>query len=425
MLKRIESISINVMIVLLSVHYLLITILLKEFDFLKLWKEVSIFGLLCIAAYRFYKSKKKYKLDIIEILIITFIILNIIYTFIFSRDIVAGLYMNRIYIEPVILYIIFKNLDLDEREYKSIIKVLFMTASIIAIYGVIQAIFLGHDFLKFLGYPYREFNGRLTPSYYLSGLGNFQRVSGTFVSPNIYSFYASTVAIILYSNLKIIKKIKFYQVGFVAILVSILLTFSRSSILGLGVVILYVIFTSKEKKKLIKLLVGVSLSALVTIFLISKFSDVNLIEKFTHLIKSTITLEDTSAVSHLDSFKKSVELIKENPMGLGLGNNGPKGLVFSSKSNLTESSYFLMAFDFGIIGCILYYLIWGILFYKSYKVCKDKKQNYGVSYCVKLLTIFSLVAFIFLPYIHDMEIICFYFIFAGIANNKSKYIIGE
>lgn len=425
MLKKVETISINIMITLLSVHYLLITILLREYDFLKYWKEISIFGLFCIAAYRFYKSKKKYKLDIIEILICAFIILNIIYTVIFSRDILAGLYMNRIYIEPVLLYIIFKNLDLDRTEYENIIKCLFITASVIAIYGVIQAIFLGHDFLKFLGYPYREFNGRLTPSYYLSGLGNFQRVSGTFVSPNIYSFYASTVAIILYSNLKIVKNIKFYQIGFVSILVSILLTFSRSSILGLGVVFIYMILNSKDKKKIIKYLLGIFLASFVAIFFISKFSSVNLIDKFEHLIKSTITLEDTSAVSHLDSFKKSVGLIKENPMGLGLGNNGPKGLVFSKNSNLTESAYFLMIFDLGIIGFVVYYSMWITLFYKSYKICKEKKQDYGVNYTIKLLTIFSLVAFIFLPYIHDMEIICFYFIFAGIANNESKYIIGE
>ena len=143
-----------------------------------------------------------------------------------------------------------------------------------------------------------------------------------------------------------------------------------------------------------------------------------LIGNIIHLITRTLTFKDTSIISHFSSLNESINIFSENIMGTGLGMNGPKARQFYDNAYLTESSYFLLLFEFGIIGTIIYI---GILISILVRAFLRKKEGLICNWCcnsIYSITAFILVVFTFLPFVQDMEIITYYFLFAGLCENK-------
>ncbi|OIJ21727.1 hypothetical protein BKP45_03235 [Anaerobacillus alkalidiazotrophicus] len=416
MLKLFELFLLKILMIFLPIHYLVFSILLSELAFLRFWKDIFIVLILILQLLKVFKVGEINKPQSTSLLIIIFIIYHIFWAFL-ADDLYVAFYMFRLYTEPLLLYFIFKNADVSQVEFKRFFNILLTTTVVICIYGVFQALILGDDFLKTIGYPYREENGRLSPSFYLSGLGNFQRVVGTFVSSNTFAFFACIMVIIFLSCKSFFKSHRYYNIYILTILSAILLSFSRSSWLGLGFGILFLFF--KSKKKVSFFLTSITLITTLTVALIfgSIITKVDIIGNLNHLFNSTITLEDTSTVSHISSIEESVEIARDNLMGTGLGRNGPKAAQFYLDFYHTESSYFLIFFEFGVLGFILYFSIYISIFIRN-SLKFDNKKIGGVYKATQVTTVFIIFAYIFLPYVQDMEIISFYFILAGLSDNR-------
>lgn len=423
--ERIERIVKSLLLIymfFLPLHYLFFTILLSSFSFLKIWKELLVMlmvGLSLILLLQKKQDKFRFKFsNPISIFCILFLLYSLI-CLIFTNYKIPALNVLRVYLIPVILYLITKSINFTKEDFNKGFNILAIEASLISVYAVFQSVFLGTKFLASLGYPVRE-NGRLATSFYLSGINNFQRASGTFVSSNTFAFFVSIFCIVCFYI--IINKKRFNKktfriaiITFSLTLIGLFMSFSRSCWIATFIVLTLILINAIQKNSLsisLKSIIRISLVFFVTVLIIvaiiSFLSGINIFGIVIQYLINTLSFNDTSAVSHVSSYIDSFNIFIKHIFGTGLGINGPKAAVYFNEYFITESSYFLMLFEFGIIGFVLYFSIYFIAIYKYYR----KKVRFDIC---NYVIIFSLISFLFLPYIQDLEIISYIFIVLGLS----------
>lgn len=412
-LEQIQKYLLLSLLIILPYHYLVICVLLQNIGILKIWKELIIFVIFIIALYKEFLRKKIFKFNRTDKLIIVFLIILILNILFGRSKIIEGISAARVYFFPLMLFYSICRCSLNKNEIYFGLKCISVNAALISIYAVLQAQILGDEFLIKLGYPLNEIYDypRLTNSLYLSGLGRFQRATGTFVSPNTFGLYlviVFTLLFYLYKEFNMNYKKVFVLLS--CIFLGIIFSFSRSSWLTLicGIIpyfIFKITWTKKFICNLIKTIIVISIIVFILDGIILNFTLFNTIS---HLIISTLTFSDTSINGHINSLVDSFKVLDGKWIkGLGLGLNGPRGLNFTSYATLTESSYFLIIFEVGLIGFISYYSIYiSILFDYVKKYIKDCKISFllGITIVLEIL-----ISYLFLPNVQEFEILVYFF----------------
>lgn len=415
---NIESVQKRIIMLLLGIlpyHYFLFSVLFKRIGFLTIYRDLLIVVLLVLSVIKYTFGSKKISLKQNYMPIIVLVIFGV---FIFkSQNLVQALTISRVYFGPIVLLMCTMALNFTEKEMGIIRKINLTNAIVICIYGVFQAYCLGADYLIKLGYGKGD-SDELGASLYLSNssgsiLGrSIQRVISTFSAANMCAFYLCCILIFLYfynedrffpicSNNK--KKI----IQLVIISITILLTFSRSCWLGLGVAYLFHLY--KRKKLSFKTIKYVLLIIALFVVAMVVARDNPLVKGISHIILSSFSGSDTSIMSHAESIESALVTINDNPFGVGLGKSGPRAVEYGD-INLVESSYLLMCFEIGIVGSILYFFIFLRIF------IKNQAKNYGQ--CILIL--FALICFINIPYIQEYECMAVFAILIGCMNSNKK-----
>ncbi|MBQ2980623.1 MAG: O-antigen ligase family protein [Lachnospiraceae bacterium] len=348
-----------------------------------------------------------------------------IYLF-FSDRFVLAANLARTYLIPTLIYFIVINIRKDEKFIGILEKIFVYTAVILAIFGMVQAFILGEGFLIALGY---EANGEYlaSNSFYISHFFGRQRVTSTFAAPNICGLYFGMVIIVL------IYRIKNYKYGVVLLgimLFGLATTFSRSAMLGTAFALLVVFFMRNISKIIlkrsttIKLVIIVSL-AVVTFFGINYMLDGLITDMLKSSVMSVVKSTDPSANKHMEDLVVPIKTIIQNPLGLGFGNNGPMVLEYYKDANLVESSIYLLMYDFGIIGALIFLLPYVrsifrflISMYRKFtqkfdNVIADKQREYE-----KIpagLAILLMVVSLLLPSLQSFEILFVFYLFLAIS----------
>lgn len=399
----------------LPIHYLVSEILFPNILILAVWKEIIIFYLLIITIILEYldgfEQLKKIKSLIVMLI---FGIIAFMY-FCLAPNKIAAIDILRIYFQPIFLYYAIRKIRWKKNELINVLKVFIFESFIISFYGLFQSLVLGADFLIDLGYPIQE-SGKLSNSFYLSFITSFQRCAGTFVSPNVYAIYAtlSIVALIFYR--KYFNHIM-YMFFLLIIILGFICTFSRSALLGLLLCAgCYFIIYKEELKEII------SIKNLCRFLLLIIFAfgimflclEVNVLGIAFDYLKNSLTLQDSSAVGHISSWESSIEICMNNFWGNGLGRNGQKAIKYFEVTYTTESSFFLLWYEFGFFGMLSYISIFVIAAYEDWKVKNITGKN---TLCLGMYVIGALT---FLPYIQDLEIMCFLFMLYAVNAEMSR-----
>jgi O-antigen ligase len=412
-----------VLIILTPFHYFIFSILLKEYDFLKYWKEVVI-SITCLLIFTRKISEslrnKQFGLTVLDISILYFLI-PIVFSFLFlTTDKSAGLYMFRVYIQPLLVYYIVRNINMTEYQFNKFTKIIFNVAIILSAYGLFQAIVLGDQFLISLGYTLK-YEGRLLDSYYIFGFGNFQRVVSTFFNSNVCALYLSFSLIIVFMNNHIFTKRKLI-LGLTIILLAILFTFSRSTWIPLLFVLFYILKYFKNTfPSLRKIIILFPLLWISFLFIASTLFDLMIFERLYAFIYNSITLKDTSAAGRSDIWAQAVSIIKDNIFGIGMGHTGAKAMALGNDFIPSESSYLTILLDFGIQGLIPFLLIFISTIYISFKNINRFRYNKKIKLINIgriLATVMIMVSMLFSNYIHDIELFTIYYFLIGLGSNK-------
>ena len=351
----------------------------------------------------------------------------------FSQRLSLAMNLARTYLIPTLVYFIVVNIKNDEKFIKVVEKVFVYTAVILAIFGMIQAFVLGEGFLIALGY---EANGEhlASNSFYISHFFGRQRVTSTFAAPNICGLYFGMVIIVLIYR---IKEYKFGEVLLGIMLLGIATTFSRSAMLGTAFA-LFVVFFVRNVGKLvlsrstsIKLII-ILVSSVSVFMIINYMMDGLIFDMLKSSVMSVVKSTDPSANKHKEDLFVPLRTIVSNPLGLGFGNNGPMVLEYYKDANLVESSIYLLMYDFGIVGAMIflgpYIRSVFILFLSAYRkftqkydnaVADMQRENYKIPAALSMLL---LVVSLLLPSLQTFEILFVFYLFLAISETKENNV---
>lgn len=401
---------IKLLIAFMAYHYLIFAVILDGFSVLKLWRDLLIIVLLLISFMR------SIKLDIVELIIIVVGFIFFIYMM-NAPHLDSAFNIFRVYYVPMLIYFVARRYYADIKWYKGLLKLLLYNATLLSLYGIFQAFVLGPSFLIKL--HYNMSGDLLSGGFYISGLSNIQRVASTFSSPNICGMYLLLVFIVCYTSKSIMEiNEKKYNICMGIILATIMLTFARTVWLSLGVVLLIDNYKKLFSVKMIAVIwKGLVLIGLA-IILDRIFLNSTIYNTLNFILVRTLTGSDDSMISHQSTLNQGMNLIVNNPWGLGLGLNGPRATSFGD-ANLVESSYFTLIYDIGILGCIVYFLTHIIPMLAIHKFERNKQIVRAKT--VKYIVIAILLAEINYPYIQEMEVTIFVFFFLGITANKTLW----
>ena len=209
-----------------------------------------------------------------------------------------------------------------------IIKFLIFSAGLASLIGIFQFIlqfFIGIDptlnlwqtaITPFLGNSFSQAVFQ-NPSWLVGISGNtYMRAIAFFPDPHMFAFYLGMIlpfAIALFLENK--KKIYFIISGL--ILVADLLTFSRGGYLGLlsGIILSFFIFRKEllskfSFKKIFAINIFILLTAAIIIFP----------NPISQRLTSSFDASEGSNIGRLQTWEQSLKVIKNNPLGVGIGN---------------------------------------------------------------------------------------------------------
>lgn len=245
----------------------------------KIIGDLIIFALLLRTVYDYRKNiKGLFSFNIFEYGFIAFIIIGAISAFITGVSMSAIIFQLRAYILFYFIFYIVKRMDINKEAIYKFKLITFILAVIISLQGIIEKI---TDKTQLMPIEWRARS--LSPT-------NHMRVYGLLNGPNELSLFLVIAFFISLSLLAVIgRKYKVYiYVGLVLIGTTFLLTYSRGTVLCLGVfAVAYLIFY-RNIRKVIPVI-------LIAIFSFGLYYGVN---QSVGLYKNLVTNDGTGNVSH-------------------------------------------------------------------------------------------------------------------------------
>lgn len=323
----------------------------------------------------------------------------------------------RTYLVPCLMFFICCNYKFTETQFYKIQKYIVTGHAVIGIYGAFASFILGDVFLVKIGYPSE--GGHLTgSSFYINYFFGHPRNTGTYVSPNTCGLMLA-IAICVYFYSKVNKKLRHSIIVLYLLIAGLLTTLSRSAILGLVFGIAFATYLSGKKIKLTKKRLTFCLVAtvfcLVAAFIVNKYFLNNILSKMlVFAFGSMFNGMDGSAAKHIEDLYKPLFTVITNPFGFGFGNNGPMALEFNENAYHVESSVYLMIYELGVAGGLLYFIPYILVARDTWK--NRKKYKFYTPAAVAVLCMFT---YLLLPNVQTYELLFYFFSFLGMYYNQS------
>lgn len=373
------------------------------------WKDVLLLLIFLRSLFDIRGSQKYKFLPNAFLYLLAFIFLGTSYLFIKS-DFISSLSGYRYDYEPFLILFAAYNLKFDRQKLLNFLKLFLIFSFLLAIWALFQANILGTKFLFENGYGN---NGRLDPAYFIAG-HTFQRAMGTLAAPNNYGVFVG-ISIIIAVYFRSYFKYKWLYYVFLTIqCISLIETFSRSAWLGLIMcIIIYVLL--EKKKNIFMIIVFIATLGCLLFFIVLIANPDNTIVNY--LIK-TITLEDSSSLGHWNSWVEGINFIANNPFGIGLGIAGPKASALTGEFLNVESSYFLIAYELGIIGLFVFLIfnmsiLW--TFKKRFTFLREEESSFIKSVFYSWIVVSA--SYFFLPSFQEAEVQIIILCLTGLAFN--------
>lgn len=418
---RIQRYLLAILVLLLPYHTMATYLLGGFASVIRFWKEgviAVLFFFFCLDVWKEIRTKKVwYRPNKFEGIFLVYMAVTLVYI-LKSDSLYQAVYIGRIYLMPILLIPVVKTMELSKAYLRKLLILVMANTAILSLWGIVQFLLLGDDFLMKIGYPTNDRWGpvQLADGFYIAKLGDFQRLVSTFAAPNTCGLYLAIVLVVtlfLYKKLEINKLFSYAVMGITA--AALLFTFSRTSWIAAGVALfLYALYEIKWTKKKVAMIAKLGGALVLVVAIVDGiFNTFDVTIAFIHLIVSTLNGSDSSVIGHLDSAIESLFIVGEHPWGLGMGENGPRAEMFMKEPNLTESAYFLMIYEVGLFGAMVYFSGFLIAMLDNFKQFKRYKNIATLFVSAAVLVV--LTAFLSLPYVQDFEILVYIFIIMALG----------
>ncbi len=271
---------------------------------LSLWKESVLCFILALAAKEILLNKAKWRLDFLDWLIASLLILSIVVTATTHSDWMLYAFGFKYDFVPLIAFAMLRRASWSARFQDSAYSVLLSVGTVVAALGIGSLMAPSAWFMK-LGYSdlhslYRP-DAPLAAFQHIESLG-VRRMQSTMSGPNQFGLW-----LLLPWSISLVRKR--YSAA-VLIFTVILLSFSRSAWIASGVIFLIVLWRGFPRK--------VFYSAIGATFFAACIAFVTL-----YSFAPDILLRAGSNSEHIKRPLEAFHVIAANPFGLGLGTAGP------------------------------------------------------------------------------------------------------
>lgn len=334
-------------------------------DIFVFWKEFLIV-VLCVAA--LFEHRKQGIKDLLRNKFVWLVLVFMIYStlsVLWSPDLSLNRLIYGIKYEVAFFGLIIAGMLLKNIEFEELLKWTFFGGSLAILVGLILHFVVGPENFIIFGYRNDWSNygiGQALAFCQKIENSDICRFQGTFSGPNQAAFY-----LLLYLPIAVhfLKKYKLICAIMVPLsLLALILTYSRSAILGLILMTFaYMVLVNKKWIKDNALKIGVM--AIICI----GFAAI----MYTAAPGALLRPESTS--EHFTKWIDGVNALSESPIwGQGLAESGPAARAVYSDPLITESWFLQVAVNSGILGLILFGWIYCWLMWKLYKSNKPEAK---------------------------------------------------
>lgn len=414
-----ESLTL-VLLALLPFHAFLVTVLTKliagsnraPLPVLALWKEALLVVVLVTACAEMFRKRSVIRVDVIDAIIAT--LTGLAATLFFVNDQSFGTFAlgAKYDLLPLIAFLILRRVDWSQTFQASLVKMFIAVGCIVALYGII-AEFLPLRFFVWLGYSDLHSlyvaNAPLAPFQEIEG-GLMRRAQSVMSGPNQLGLWLLIPIGCLLGSYSFRKDIRrkaedgrrwrsFLLMSYIFCLTSLFLSFSRAAWIAAAVMMIFAFVRSTSVLHCRKL------CAVVLGFLACFGIAVA-------LMFPTVFFRLQSSSDHIRKPVEAVRLMLAHPFGLGLGTAGPASNRFSdtcvqlpagsdaswakdrqdlcvfidsvqiqpigrscSCPLLTENWYLQIGIELGVLGFMLYILLFAMILLRLVQSLKLKVES--------------------------------------------------
>ena len=344
-------------------------------NIIKYTKDIIILtGLVVFIVFNKNIFQQPFKIILLDKLILFFTLLNIFFT-LFPIGPVAfaekAVYLKNILYMPL-AYFFGRNSSLSHIQFKSIIYSILSLGLIATVVALFESYFNIH-LHTLIGYSDYNFDLKnISPSGHYGLTWTFEngynekRFGSFFSDPLELSasmLLPFSIATALLLNTKFNRNKVFYLILLIFLTLIFVLGASRSSGLGLILMLIYVAIMLKYYR-LISMLFSVILILIIYTLYFAP-------EEMLFYLIDTITFQNTSSIGHVIEWLNAIDSIISDPWGIGLGTSGNINIIEADNKIGGENQFLIYGVQTGVIGMLLYIVITTLAISKSLTVYRQ------------------------------------------------------
>lgn len=349
------------------------------------WKEFILVILLLRILYDLFRSRQfPFKIIWADRLVVVLFVISLISIIYGTKNLAQAGWGIRYDFEMFLVYGLARAIIKELKQVKQLFYVLLGSGVMVAIFGIIQALFLPPDFLaRCCGYSYVfdwSFAKPLQASQVIPGktpgsIGSYRIVS-TLAGPNQLGIYLSVLVLLVtsaFATFKVRKERIVLAILGLIFLIPIYFTYSRSAWLALIAGLVTLAIFTLTKKYLVWFLSIIGILIIGAILLLIFGRDL--------LFTQNVFLRVSTSGDHFGRIKESLVTFLKHPFGLGVGKAGLVSMRFPKNGILINESWHLQILtELGFLGFLVYVGIIVDFFRNIYHGIKNKidKMHYGL-----------------------------------------------
>jgi hypothetical protein len=228
-------------------------------------------------------------------------------------------------------------------------------AVIVVIFGLLQIFILPHDFLRHFGYGPRSIPIQET----INHNPHYLRIASTLRGANPLGAYLIIPISLLTVQLLRVKRNWRQALFFVASLVVLFYSFSRSAWAGAAISVVIVMVISIKSQKMQRLALAIAALILIVCGGASiAFRHNATFQNFVFHTQTNSSVKSTSDQGHLSALKTGLGDLYHNPLGSGPGTAGPASVYnYGHAPRIAENFFVQIGQETGYLGLFLFVLI--------------------------------------------------------------------
>lgn len=216
----------------------------------------------------------------------------------------------------------------------------------------------------------QEPSGNYGLSWTFENESGYKRFASFFANPLDHAAAAViTISMLLALTVSSNNKVKFSNftlLVLIATLASIIFAFSRAAFVSYCMVF-YVYSLVTKNRAVLKWANYAILAGLMVIVFFGQ-------DIYDHLVE-TVLLQDNSSLTHITDWLNGIESITAHPFGIGLGESG-RVSVYDNLQTGGENALIIIGVQVGVLGMLLYLLIYGKLIQICYQMAMHSSGKY-------------------------------------------------